>query len=128
MNKYFSDPLRKLARSVKYQNLYARATDLSCVHIFDNTSNFSKVQFEFLYWIALYNRLYQDLAMGEKYLAEEVIDNDLLCDCYLIWEQRIKRKEELEKLKNPNSTKSASNTKKQIDHSSTIPSVVFSKG
>ena len=120
------DPLRKLARSVKYQNLYARATDLSCIHLFDNTSDFSKVQHEFLYWIALYSRLYQDLAMGEQYLTQEVIDDDLLCDCYLIWEQKIKRKEQLERIKNP-SSKSTPNSKRQIDNHSNIPSVVFTK-
>ena len=126
MNNH-QDPLRKLARSVKYQNLYVRASDLACIHLFDNTSDFSKIQHEFLYWIAVYSRLYQDMAMGEKYLTQEVIDDDLLCDCYLIWEQKIKRKEELERFKNP-SGKSASGSKKKIDNSSTIPSVVFSQG
>lgn len=126
MNRH-QDPLRKLARSVKYQNLYARASDLSCIHLFDNTCDFSKVQHEFLYWIALYSRLYQDLAMGERYLNQEVIDDDLLCDCYLVWEQKVKHKEELAKIKNP-SNKPLPNPKKQIDHGSTIPSVVFSKG
>lgn len=122
------DPLRKLARSVKYQNLFARANDLGCIHLFDNTSDFTKIQTEFLYWLAVYNRLYQDLSMGQKYLSQEVINDDLLCDCYLIWEQRIKHKEELEKLKSPNMIKTSPNSKKQIDHNSPIPSVVFSKG
>lgn len=118
-------PLRKLARSFRYQHLYSSAKNLSSISIFDNTSDFSQLQLELLYWISLYNRLYQDLAMGEQYLTEDVINDDLLCDCYLIWEERVKRKEQLEKIKNPESTKSQ---KFQIDKGSKIPSVIFSKG
>lgn len=84
------------------------------------------MQHEFLYWIAVYSRLYQELAMGEEYLTPEVIDDDLLCDCYLIWEHKVKRKEQLENIKNP-SSKSSRSSKKQIDNASSIPSVVFSK-
>lgn len=126
-NKHHQDSVRKLARSFKYQHLYSAAQNLSSVYLFENLSDFSRIQLEFLYWITLYNRLYQDLAMGEKYLTEEVIDDDFLCDCYLIWEEKIKRKRELEKIKNPDSSKKSEN-KRQIDHGSTIPSVIFRKG
>lgn len=118
------DPLRKLARSSHFQHIYARAKELHGIHFFENTSDLSKIQIEFLYWLSLYNRLYQDLIMKEPYLTEEIIDNDFLCDCYLIWESKVKRKEELEKIKNSDSKRS----KKQIDRNSPIPSVIFKKG
>lgn len=103
--------------------LYVRAKELSCVHIFENCSSLSKIQLEFLYWIALYNRLYQDIAMGEKYISEDIIKDDFLCDCYLIWEEKVKRKQELNKTdKLP-----AKRGKKQIDYRSSTPSVVFTK-
>jgi hypothetical protein len=72
MRKRRQDPLRKLARSPYYQILYARARELACVHLFENTTDFSRIQHEFLYWIALYNRLYQDLAMDGRYLTEDI--------------------------------------------------------
>lgn len=118
-------PLRKIAKSFKYQHLYSVAKNLSGISLFENTFDFSKLQLELLYWISLYNRLYQDLAMGEKYLTEEVINDDLLCDCYLIWEEKVKRKEQLEKFKNLESHKSS---KLQVDQGSKVPSVIFSKG
>ena len=124
MNKNHQDPLRKLARGMKYQSLYSRASELTGIQIFDNTSDFSSIQLDFLYWLTLYHRLYQDLVMGVECLTQEVIDDDLLCDCYLIWERKVKRPEELAKIKNPNYKPSK---KTQIDRSSTIPSVVFSK-
>lgn len=124
MLKTKRDPLRRLAKSFKYQSLYARASELGSIQIFENTSDFSKIQLEFLYWLGLYHRLYQDLAMEEKYLTEETIADDLLCDCYLIWEHRVKHKEELERIRNPHSKK----CDRQPDNNSTIPSVVFRKG
>ena len=126
-NKKHQDPLRKLARNFKYQHLYSVAKNLTSVNFFENVSDFSRIQLEFLYWLALYNRLYQDLAMGEQYLSDEIINDDLLCDCYLIWEDKVKRQKELEKLKNPNSSRKFDN-KRQIDHGSMIPSVIFRKG
>jgi len=119
------DPIRKLARSFHYQHLYARARELHGIQIFENVSDLSKIQIEFLYWLALYNRLYQDLLMKEPFLTEETINNDFLCDCYLIWEDKVKRKKELERIKNP--ARDYSCDKKQIDRSSKIPSVVFKK-
>jgi len=127
MLKRTQDPLRKLARSSQYQVLYVRAKELGCIHLFENTSDLSRIQMEFLYWIALYNRLYQDLAMGEDCLTEEIIDDDLLCDCYLIWEEKVKRKREKDSLKNPNKYSKSKSIKRQIDHSASAPSVVFTR-
>ena len=62
--------LRKLARSSKYQNLYSMSKEMTSIHFFDNNSKFSFIQFEFIYWVSLYNRLYADLAMkSNKYLV-----------------------------------------------------------
>lgn len=117
MDKYPQNPLRKLARSSYYQNLYARAKDLGTIRLFDNDSHLSKVQVYFLFWLETYHRLQCALAMNEKYISQETIDNDLRCDCYMIWEHKEKNKE-LDKSKE---------TKRSIDSKSKIPSVVFRK-
>lgn len=116
MKSYKQDPLRKLARSPYYQNLYVRAKDLACIHLFANVSDFSKVQMEFLYWLAVYYRLYHDLAIKEnRYLTEDIIQDDRLCDCYLIWEIKQNKKKEDPK-------------KKQVNRTGGIPSIVFTRG
>lgn len=98
MKKYNSNLIRLLARSAYYQNLYARAKELPNIKIFENETDLSLTQFEFLYWLSVYNRLYQELYLGKsKYLTNKVLDNDILCDCYLIWETKQKDKKEEEK-------------------------------
>ena len=83
--------IRKLARSVKYQNAYNNAEKFG-LNIFENKSNISDVQNYFLYWCAVYNSLYEDMAMDEDYINEEVIKNDLRTDAYLVYKKRTRNK------------------------------------
>jgi len=123
MTKRKSDPLRKLARSTTYQNLYTMAKELSCVQLFKNTREFSKIQLEFLYWLVTYDRLYSELASRDnKYLTKEIIENDFYCDCYLIWER--KKKPKLEDKEENNEVKNG----RKIDRTSDVPSMVFKRG
>ena len=108
-----SDPLRTLARSSYYQNLYLRAKELNGIYLFENTNQFSKIQLEFLYWISAYNRLYQELAMENKHLTENMIKDDRLCDCFLIWETK-KR----DKPKEPSTNKSTKKRQTTVGNSS----------
>ena len=117
MNKSRLDPLRKLARSVKYQNIYNTVKEIPSIQLFENTKDLSKIQLGFLYWLAVYNRLYCDLAMDDnKYLTKKVIEDDFSCECYLIWERKKKNKTDKEDPK-----------KRTIDGNSSVPSVVFTK-
>lgn len=86
--------IRKLARSVYYQNLYKAAKELGTIHIFENISNFSGLQTLFLFWLNIYETLYSDLAHKEyKYLDNMVIENDVRCDAFLYWKSKIKEQE-----------------------------------
>ena len=120
------DPLRKLARSSEYQHLFSIGKDISGIQLFNNTTDFSKIQLEFLYWTSLYNRLYTELAYGDsQFLTKEIIEDDFSCDCYLIWEQHNR--------KNKNKEKDASHdkrmkNKKFIKDDPKIPSVIFTQG
>jgi len=122
MSRKKGNPLRKLARSIEYQNLFIMAKEMSGIQLFENIRDFSKIQLDFLFWLSLYNRFYQELAIGDnKYLTKEIIDNDLYCECYLIWER--KRKPHLK-----DKDKKGKYNKRQINTTSTIPSIVFTKG
>ena len=118
MNKHKLDPLRKLARSVKYQNIYNVVKEIPSIQLFENTKNLSKIQLDFLYWLTVYNRLYCELAMEDsKYLTKKIIEDDFACECYLIWERKKSKKTDK---KDPK--------KRTIDRNSRVPSVVFIRG
>jgi hypothetical protein len=100
--------IRKLARSVYWQNIYKSAKEIGSIQLFENQTNFSGLQSLFLFWLSIYDSLYHDLAQKEwKYLDEKVIDNDIRCDAFLYFrsqmrEQQIdnyKRDEQVSKLK-----------------------------
>ena len=83
--------LRKLARSDKYQILYARAKELGNIKLFKNEVDISRLQLNFLYWLEIYHSLYTDLAMNEKWISKAVIEDDLRTEAYLLLKRKIKK-------------------------------------
>ena len=92
--------LRRLARSDFWQNFYSHAKELG-FDLFQNTTALSKIQVIFLSWLSVYNSLYQDLALDEDYIDEDVIKDDIRTDAYLLWKKRVKYKKKSKK-KNEN--------------------------
>lgn len=85
--------IRKLARSVFYQNLYRSAKELN-ISIFENQSNLSGLQSHFLFWLNIYHVLYNEFGQKEwKYLDEKVIEDDIRCDAFLYWRGQMKEVE-----------------------------------
>ena len=85
--------IRKLARSIFYQNLYKAAKELN-INLFENTTNLSGVQNHFLFWLSVYESLYAELNSKEwKYLDEKVINDDLRCDAFLYWRGQFREAE-----------------------------------
>ena len=109
MNKY----LRKLARSVYWQNYYIQAKELGNLNLFQNTFSLSKIQMTFLHWLSVYNSLYSDLAMNEDYISEKVIEDDVRTDAYLFWRRTSKDK------------KKDKHEEKDISNKLGIPKIVF---
>ena len=107
--------LRKLAQSNRWQTLYSRAKEISGLHLFDNICDFSKIQILFLKWLEAYHSMYVDLALGEDYIHEDVINDPLRAEAYLFLKAKErknkKNKKERDKTKRPNLTG--------------IPSVIF---
>jgi hypothetical protein len=77
--------IRKLARSIYWQNIYKSAKEIGSIQLFENQTNFSGLQSLFLFWLSIYDSLYQDLTQKEwKYLDENVINSDIRCDAFYI--------------------------------------------
>jgi hypothetical protein len=102
-NKMNFDVLRKIARSVKYQNLYCRTKELNNIKIFNNDSDFSYIQSMFLYYLELYNSLYTRLAQAEENLNEDIIEDWIRTEAYLFWKEKNKNSKTA-KNKQPNTT------------------------
>ena len=89
--------IRKLARSNKWQILYNRAKELSNLRLFKNSMDLTKIQIWVLYWSEAYNSLYTDLAMNEDFINEEVINDDLRCEAYLLYRKEKSKKDKHKK-------------------------------
>ena len=104
--------IRKLARSSEWQALYARAKDLN-ISLFKNRTDFSKLQIIFMQFLEMYHNLYVDLYLKEEGISEEVIENDLWADSYLLWKRKKRDEKKL--------------GKKDLGKFTGIPSVTFIK-
>lgn len=106
--------IRTLAKSHKWQSLYARGKEMSGLRLFENQTDLSDVQFMFLQWLELYHILETDLAMERPYLSKEILKDDFRTDAYLTI-----RKDSIKELNNKKA-------KKKVDSNS--PAVIFRKG
>ena len=95
--------IRILAKKQYYQEIYSSSQKCSGIQLFENTSNFSGIQYLFIYWIRVYQMLYNELYSLEwENLDEEVIKNDIRCNAFLYYrrkeqEKRIRKNQREEK-------------------------------
>lgn len=75
--------LRLLAKSSRWQILYSRNKESTGLQLFTNVTEFTPLQVAFLQWLEIYQSLEMDLAMKEKNISREVIDDDYRADAYL---------------------------------------------
>jgi len=106
--------VRKLAKSYQYQFLYRRAKEMSNINLFYNNIDFSRLQLLFLKWLQIYNVLYDDLQMKKSYISQEVIDDEMRTEAYLLYKSQEEEK-----------PKSSKQQKRQRDTSGNLPSVIF---
>lgn len=81
--------IRKLARSNYWQEIYYHSKESAGIYLFENRSNFSGVQYLFLYWMRIYSLLYAELAHKDwDNLDKNVIEDDIRCDAFLYYRSR----------------------------------------
>lgn len=86
--------LRKMARSTYWQEIYNASKMCSGINLFKNTYNFSGIQKLFLYYLRLYNMLYDELhEMRWHNLTEDVIKDDDRLDAFLYYRRKQQEKE-----------------------------------
>jgi len=85
--------LRILAKSNYYQLIYSQEKNIG-LRLFQNDTDLTKIQSEFLRQLQFYSVLYLDYALGE--INEKVFENDVYEDAYMYYKRK-KSKEEDEK-------------------------------
>ena len=95
-NKYLEDPIRTLARSYSWQAIYHRCKDLpGQIELFENKKDFSHIQLTFLYYIEQIAGLYYDIAIREKLIIEEVINDEIRTNAYLFYKNKHKEDKQI---------------------------------
>ncbi len=110
--------IRRLARNSKWQMFYRRIKDSNGFSLFNNATDLSDVQSLFLQWLEIYYNLYQDVAMKRRFIDEEVINDDIRTDAYLLIRDEVIAQE----------MDISSNDKKKKQKVPTGHSVIFRKG
>jgi hypothetical protein len=102
------EQIRTLARNSYWQEIFSSSQKCSGIQLFENQSNFSGIQYLFLYWLKVYYMLYNELYSFEwENLDEEVLKDNDRCDAFLYW-----RKKEQEKRIRKNNREERKNRKK----------------
>lgn len=90
MNIYSS--IRQLAKSVKSQNLFLAAKELSGIRLFKNLFDLSKLQEIYLSYLYIYNSINTDIVV--EHISEEILTDEIYEDAYLLWKKKNRNKEE----------------------------------
>ncbi len=98
--------IRILAQSNYWQEIFSSSQKCSGIKLFENTNNLSGIQYLFIYWLRVYQMLYNELYSLEwQNLDEEVIKDNTRCNSFLYYrrkeqEKRIRKNQREEKKAN----------------------------
>ena len=108
------EQLRQLARSSYWQEIYHSSKSCSGIYLFENQTNFSGIQYLFLYWLHVYSMLYEELGKLEwENLDEKVIKDDDRTNAFLYWRSKnIEKDIRKAKIEERKSKKKTGNTMK----------------
>jgi len=79
------DTLQNICKSSEHQIYYHRVKEIGSLRLFENDRDLSKLQIMYLYYLELFAVLFQDLNMSEKYISEEVINDPIRREAYLLY-------------------------------------------
>ena len=110
------DTLQNLCKSNEHQIIYHRIKEIGSLCLFENNRDLSKLQIMYLYYLELFAVLFQDLNMQEKYISEEVINDPIRREAYLLYRKEKRLNKTLDDDKD-----------KHIDSNNGDGSVIFRK-
>jgi hypothetical protein len=90
MNKVY-DKIIELSKSVKAQNLFCAAKELSCVRLFKNTHDFSNLQEVYLSYLYNFDSLNRDIIVDK--ISPHVLDDKIYWDSYFLWKKKYSKQD-----------------------------------
>ena len=94
-----SEIMRKLAKSSKYQNLFALAKEMK-LKLFNNDYDFSDLQLSFIQWLNFYYILNWDIDMGD--IDDIVFLDPIYEEAYIYYKHKTKNKTDLSSINKQN--------------------------
>lgn len=86
--------LRKLARSVRAQNLFVVVKEINNIRLFKNSYDLSNLQNIYLSYLYNANMINNDIVIDK--ISKHVFDNEIYEDSYLLWKQKNNKKTDKE--------------------------------
>lgn len=80
--------IRDLAKQTRAQNLFYAAKDISGINIFNNISNFTKIQQLYLNYLYFYDTISSDIIT--EHISKKVFNNHIFEDAYMYWKRNHK--------------------------------------
>ena len=86
----FGSYLRKLAKSISSQNTFIAAKEINGIKIFENETNLSKIQEEYVSYLYFYKSLYEDIY--SKKVSEKILNDEIYEDAYSYYKSKYEDK------------------------------------
>ena len=81
------NPLSKLARSDYYQFLYKEYLK-GRIKLFQNETDLTNLQIEFLKWLEVFKVIIDDINEGEDFAFKEILNDPLRVQAYIVFKSR----------------------------------------
>jgi hypothetical protein len=78
--------VRKLASSIRFQNLFAATKEINGIQLFHNSFNLSNIQNIFLSYLYNFDSINRDIIIDK--IREHVFDSEIYEDSYLLWKRK----------------------------------------
>ena len=77
--------IRKLAKSIKSQNLFQAVKEINGLRLFDNESNLSKIQQVYISYLYFYDTINRDIVIDK--ISKRVFESELYEDSYMLYKK-----------------------------------------
>lgn len=85
MLRYYNE-IKKLAKTSKWQALFSLSKDRAAIGLFNNNTDFTAIQLDFLGWLSFYNNAQTEISMGD--LPEWAYKKDIYIQAYNEYKSR----------------------------------------
>jgi len=87
--------LRKIAKSIRNQNLFSTVKEISSIKLFHNDVDLSLLQQIYLSYLYFYHNIYTDIHLNK--IKDIVLKDEIYEDAYMEWKKHDDAKEEKDK-------------------------------